>query len=73
MEVNLPFYRSISNYMIGSSPDDSSAELTLGESIDWTMKNKQSIEVPIDKELFPKIKRINIIGKTDTIKSIALK
>lgn len=79
VELNLPFYRSVSSYWMNNTnpdddnSDDSSVELTLGESIDWTMTNRQTIEVPIDKEIFPKMKRINIIGKSGTIKSIPIK
>lgn len=71
--TNLPIYRSIAGYFAGDALDDPSAvEITLYSQIDLTMKNKNKLSVPLDKELFQHTDKIIITYKEKTLKTFSV-
>jgi Predicted transcriptional regulators len=63
IEVDLPFYRSIDSYMVGSSLEGADVvELSLGSVIDWSMTNEEKIIVDLNGTIWQRVKIIDGSG-----------
>lgn len=74
VKVKLPFYRSVGGYMMDSNSLDSAAvDVRITSTIDWTFKNTETIEIPLEKELFQNPEQINIVGANKIIDTLTVK
>lgn len=68
--TDLPFYRSVSGYYAGDASENQDAtEISLYSQIDLSMKNKNKLIVPLDKDLFKHTRMIKIVYNGRTLKS----
>ena len=64
VKTDLPFYRSLSGFMYNPNENNPSVmDITIEETIDWSLKNSNEIEVDINQHMFPKLTKVNIVNK----------
>lgn len=74
IDLDVPFYRKASAYMVNGPTEDGIYEVQLGTRIDWQVTHKKDIYIPREDEFYGLMKQLNVISpKGEVLESIRLK
>lgn len=67
VKINLPPYRSISGYMLANSKDPWELDISISTTLDFSMKNEETITIEIDDKDIEGIMGVNIVKQGSKI------